>query len=435
MNGIIACDSIGAHEVYDFTVERYHNYIAGGLINHNTFGLGGYEVVLHLTGQYPDWWPGYRYNRATRWWAAGDTKEETRDTIQTVLFGEPGEEGTGLIPGDCIEEIKWRSSKAIDYALIRHKTGQISSIGLKAYEQKAKSFRGSNKDGIWLDEPPPYDVYSESMARLRDSDYPMMLLTYTPMDGITEMTLEMEKESPERRLITISWDDVPHLSEAWKASVLANTKPHLRETRKLGIPAIGEGAVFPVDLDSITCEPLEVIPKHWPRIYGFDGGWHNTAALWGAYDRDADTIYLYSEYKRGEQPIAVHAAAINARGDWIPGVGDASAVNQSDGAKLIDEYQDHGVKLTLADKHEKSAAIDNVLERLLTGRLKVYKNLTSLIQEIRQYRYEDGKIVKENDHLVDAMIYLVRHVDMAKTMNEVRAAPRHVPERRFGRKF
>ena len=46
-----------------------------------TWGLGGFESALHLTGLYPDWWEGRRFDRAVDWWAAGDTGETTRDPV------------------------------------------------------------------------------------------------------------------------------------------------------------------------------------------------------------------------------------------------------------------------------------------------------------------------------------------------------------------
>src|SRR5271166_3119159 len=35
-----------------------------------TEGVGGFETTLHLTGRYPDWWKGRRFNRPVRAWAA-----------------------------------------------------------------------------------------------------------------------------------------------------------------------------------------------------------------------------------------------------------------------------------------------------------------------------------------------------------------------------
>src|SRR6516225_12092463 len=48
------------------------------------------ELAAHATGQYPPWWRGYRFDRAIRAWAAGETTEVVRATIQLLLLGEPG---------------------------------------------------------------------------------------------------------------------------------------------------------------------------------------------------------------------------------------------------------------------------------------------------------------------------------------------------------
>ena len=64
-----------------------------------TWGAGGYELTLHLTGDYPEWWEGRRFAHPVDAWAAGDTAETTRDIIQRCLLGPIDEFGTGLIPG------------------------------------------------------------------------------------------------------------------------------------------------------------------------------------------------------------------------------------------------------------------------------------------------------------------------------------------------
>ena len=51
-----------------------------------TEGMGGYETALHLTGRYPDWWPGRRFDHPVQWWAAGKTNETTRDIVQNVYI-------------------------------------------------------------------------------------------------------------------------------------------------------------------------------------------------------------------------------------------------------------------------------------------------------------------------------------------------------------
>ena len=62
---------------------------------------GGFEAAMHATGFYPDWWQGRRFDRPTIGWACGVTGEVVRDTVQRVLVGRSGEQGTGAIPKDA----------------------------------------------------------------------------------------------------------------------------------------------------------------------------------------------------------------------------------------------------------------------------------------------------------------------------------------------
>ena len=52
-----------------------------------TEGMGGYELVCHLTGVYPIWWTGRSFTTHVRAWAAGDTGKTTRDILQEKLLG------------------------------------------------------------------------------------------------------------------------------------------------------------------------------------------------------------------------------------------------------------------------------------------------------------------------------------------------------------
>ena len=63
-----------------------------------TEGGGGYEVVLHLTGQYPLWWNGKKFNKPVRGWVVGDTLKTAREILQYKLLGDIDNIGTGLIP-------------------------------------------------------------------------------------------------------------------------------------------------------------------------------------------------------------------------------------------------------------------------------------------------------------------------------------------------
>lgn len=226
----------------------------------------------------------------------------------------------------------------------------------------------------------------------------------------------MSEVSASKYLVMAGWDDVPHLGDAEKAELLAATPPYLRDARSKGIPALGSGAIYPVPETDIVIDDFE-LPKHHPRGFGFDVGWHKTAAIWGAHDRESDVLYLYSEYYRGQAEPSSHAEAVKSRGKWQHGAIDPASRGRSqiDGKKLMDSYQDLGVNLSMA-KNAVEAGLFEVLTRMTTGRLKIFRSLVNTLSEYRIYRRDTkGAVVKSNDHLMDAMRYLVMTMDVMRT--------------------
>lgn len=210
-----------------------------------------------------------------------------------------------------------------------------------------------------------------------------------------------------RALITAGWADAPHLDEATKRELLAETPPWLREARSLGKPSLGAGAIYPIEESRVKCQPFP-IPAHWPRAFAMDVGWNWTAGLWGAWDLDTSTLYIYADYKVGEALPQVHAEAFKARGAWIPGVIDpaANGRSQKDGEKLKATYEGLGLNLINAD-NSVEAGLHACWMDLSVGRIRVFSTLSAFFGEYRLYhRDENGKIVKKNDHLMDTMRYL-----------------------------
>jgi len=221
--------------------------------------------------------------------------------------------------------------------------------------------------------------------------------------------------------IGIGWDDCPHLTEEDRRELLESIPPYQRDARIKGIPQLGSGVVYPVAPEIYECEPFQ-IPDYWPKAYALDVGWNRTAALWGAWDRQNDCVYLWSEHYVAEAPPQVHADAIRSRGDWMSGVIDpaSSGSNQKDGTALRDEYAALGLNLALAD-NTVEAGLHACYRRLASGRLKVFRTLNNLLSEIRLYRRDEkGKIVKERDHLMDCMRYLIMS-GMARGTTEPRS--------------
>lgn len=376
-----------------------------------TEGVGAYESTLHLTGLYPEWWPGKRFNKPVKGWAAGDTSKTVREIIQEKLLGKIHEIGTGMIPGDLIvgKTLKAGVSDAVDTVYVRHASGGISTLVLKSYDQRRISFQGTEQDFIWLDEEPPEDIYTECLLRTMTTKG-FVMLTFTPLNGWTEVVEkflnEAEREKANRYYVTATWDDAPHLSAEEKQKYFNSLPPHQRDARSRGIPALGSGAIYPVPESEIVCDPFP-IPDHWPRCFAMDVGWNRTAAVWMAQDLESGTIYLYAEHYYAHSEPSDNARAIRARGEWIPGVIDPAARgrSQKDGEQLLQNYLDLGLDLEPAI-NAREAGIYQVWQLFLENKLKVFKSLTCWLAEFRKYRRDEkGQIVKENDHLMDSTRY------------------------------
>jgi phage terminase large subunit-like protein len=161
-----------------------------------TWGIGGYETTVHLTGDYPPWWEERRFESPVDVWAAGDTSETTRDIVQLALMGPINAIGTGLIPAaKIIGEPARRSGTAnsIDTVLVQHASGGTSSLGFKSYDQGRRKFQGPGKHVIWLDEEPPSDVYDECLLRLMTTNG-LMLATFTPLLGLSDVAMRFLPE-------------------------------------------------------------------------------------------------------------------------------------------------------------------------------------------------------------------------------------------------
>src|SRR5215468_4471826 len=277
---------------------------------------GGIEAAAHATGRYPNWWRGRRFDRPTVAWAAGITGEVTRDTVQRILIGRPGQAGTGAIPKDALGELVSArgTPDLIDTIRVRHVSGEWSSIGLKSYLSGREKFQGETLDWIWLDEEPPIEIYTECLTRTNIANGPVWV-TFTPLLGMSSTVRRfLQEASPDRHVTTMTIDDVEHFSDEERARIIASYPRHELEARTKGVPSLGSGRIFPVPEEAILCEQRN-FPDHWPRIGGMDFGWdHPFAAVELVWDRDQDTIYVTKCHRLREPTPVVHAGVLRACG-------------------------------------------------------------------------------------------------------------------------
>jgi phage terminase large subunit-like protein len=151
---------------------------------------GAYEATLHLTGLYPKWWEGFRFDHATEGWACGENSKAVRGVIQTKLLGPLGQRGSGMIPIDLLRKVttKQGTADAVDTIYVKHVSGGTSAVTLKTYKEGWKSFTGAVLDWCWLDETVPENIYNECKTRVIVSGGPLWW-TFTPLEGLTELVL------------------------------------------------------------------------------------------------------------------------------------------------------------------------------------------------------------------------------------------------------
>ena len=157
---------------------------------------GGMEWAMHLTGRYPDWWKGKVFDHPVRLWAAGVTAESTRDNPQRVLIGSPQQRerwGTGTIPHDALKRtiLSPVGSDALDAVVVRWGGGGDvqqgeSVLAFKSYEKGRQKWQGETLDGVWFDEEPPLDIYSEGRTRCVARSG-IVIITFTPLLGMTDV--------------------------------------------------------------------------------------------------------------------------------------------------------------------------------------------------------------------------------------------------------
>jgi len=155
---------------------------------------GAAEMTYHLTGRYPDWWEGRRFDQPIRALAAGDTSQTTRDIIQHKLLGglyDTPEFGTGLIPRDYLGKptVSRGIANAYEEIPVEHAAGGTSRLALRSYDQGRRIFQGVEQHVVWLDEEVPRDVYEEALVRTMTVQG-IVFMTFTPLQGLTQLVMD-----------------------------------------------------------------------------------------------------------------------------------------------------------------------------------------------------------------------------------------------------
>lgn len=199
--------------------------------------------------------------------------------------------------------------------------------------------------------------------------------------------------------------DNPSLTPEYMET-LGRLTGHRRSRLLLGLWTAPEGLVFP-DFGACFVEPYQ--PPLGRLVGGMDFGFTAPFAALAAtvYNDDdgREQIYVWYERYRSKTLLAQHAKALPREVFWFADPSEPDSI----------------VELRRAGHTVRKATnailvgIDAVNARISSGTLRIANTCTALLAEVQSYRYPSNKVtetpMKEMDHAMDALRYLIMGVD------------------------
>lgn len=400
-----------------------------------------YETAYHLTGQYPEWWQGHRYNGAITVMVAGEGWSQVALVLQQELLGTPDVKlvesiGTGAVPRDCIVLDTMRNDGANCIGCeIRHVSGGRSYLLFANYTQEVRQLQGFKLNLAVFDEQPPDDFFSEIVTRTATTQG-QVLCSFTPLKGLNGLVSKFWNRESGYDFIRVAWDDVPEYDPWGEPFLLQSTRdqlerdylPHEREARMQGRPIMGKGAVFQLrSWPTYTTGDFDF--RRMPniqRVIALDLGLVNdktviTLMYWEPNEREA---WLHKQIVVQGVEEAVPTQYINhllrpeVFGTPIVLPADASTqgrytMSSTSIRELFEQYE-----LNVHDRaimnppdpqgrttNHKSYGINVMRQMLEFGTLHVNENCTAFLNEAQNYYVDERGRFSDPDDCIDSARY------------------------------
>ncbi len=389
------------------------------------------EMCCHLTGYYPDWWKGRRWDRPVigRIFAS-DFAKGVR--VVTKKLHE-------WMPQESIIEVLRNSHKADVEWFIKHKSGGTSYADIMSYEQETHLAEGWDGDVVLFDEPPPREIYIATARGLVDRDG-MTLFTLTPLKepwlfdeiynskntNIFSIVCDIRHNLRRKNPLSGEWIGLANDSIAKFEEKLTEEE---RETRIHGKFRYLAGRIWKEwDRDIHTFDRNKWVkgkenvivdgqpPHHWPRCMILDPHDRNPhAILWIALD-ETEEAWVYREAYLPEHTIEdvvnyIRKVELENRDKVLlriidPNFGPKKYANT--GNTVRDEFEQSGRKLnypirfTFGDDHKELArkAVSQMLKfdsskplsLLNHPTLHVASDLKECIYQVEHYIWDEFKL-------------------------------------------
>ena len=402
---------------------------------------------MHLTGDYPEEWSGFKFEFAPLCWGLGYSMEKTRDLIQTALFGKytsaDGFEGA-LVPKERI--VSWESATGTPNAMrsvrVKHAGGGTSTMQFWSYSQGQHAIMGDVVDWFHIDEEPrDQSIRPQVLTRTINGDNALGgrgIYTFTPENGRTELVVKfMDDPSPSQFYMQKGWDDAPHMTKEKRERMLLGYPEHQRDMRTKGVPMLGHGRIYDLSDDFVICDEPP-IPEHWFVINGMDfGDDHPQAHIQLVEDRDNSQFYVTRAYKARRTSANDAWGAVKPWADGIPTAwphdGLQGEKGRHDAVQLKTHYENAGFNMLHSfatwpeGGNSVEAGLFQIIDLMRKGQFKICRGLHDAMAEFRQYhRDEKGKIAKSNDDILDAIRYAFMMRRYAQRVGDVGSQPKKI---------
>lgn len=381
-------------------------------------------------------------------WVGAVSAGKTIASLFAFLFAVRATQGTGLIVivGKTLQTIERNLlNPLMDYRIygplshaVKHTKGSgtavifgkvVELVGANDVRSEEK-IRGSTIELAYVDEATllPTGFWEMLVSRLRTPNAPKLLATTNP--GSTRHWLRLEwilkAAAKNMQVFHFVMDDNPSLTEDYVRDMKASYTGVFYDRMIKGLWTNAEGAVF----DSWDPDK-HVIPHHLlPRMQrilgvGIDYGTTNaTSALMLGVGEDR-RLYVIDEWRhdaRANQVRITNGAIVKGITAWLDAASlpDGSRpapewiILDPSAASLRVEMSSQGVSNVMSGDNNVLYGIQTVSTVLDADKLIVSDRCTGLIGEMSEYSWDpkatergEDKPLKENDHSVDALRYVV----------------------------
>jgi hypothetical protein len=368
-------------------------------------------------------------------------------------------------PKALYEGGSWEKAWSKQHWILRFQDG--GALSIYTYGTEPSSMPGTPLHYVGYDEPPPEAHRKECLARLMDYDG-REFFALTPVNlkgggiGWLYRKVWKRREAPDVTVVKASPHDNPMLSKEVVERILAEFPEEERPAREFGDFLHLGGMVYQGGFEACLVPPLVRSQLAGRQVVvGMDPGLKNAAFVWVVFDQDNRAVVFDEVLLQDKTPTAYLVALALKNADWgllareerdsalkaleqllkaeqIPAEEYGEKRARLEAASLVEEgplyvidpssvsrgtagersvesiLNDLGFYPMHADHSPGSvqAGVQVVRDRKLKGAFFVARDCRGVRSEADEYRMEDRpdgefKVVKENDHRLDALRYAV----------------------------